>query len=171
LFSFNHISSFSPSLFPQTLSLSSSLSHSQSRAGSARRAARGLLLTAPGRRERGRARGSGGAGRRGVDTGVGGCGASYEIGVVSEKFEGKRLLERHRMENTALAPRMAEIHAVSIKKAWVREGGVARARSRGWRIWHTGLRHWSIPPGRRRWRTPPGGGAGGPASGERFIFP
>ncbi|PWZ34305.1 Protein BOLA2 [Zea mays] len=27
----------------------------------------------------------------------GGCGASYEIEVVSEKFEGKRLLERHRM--------------------------------------------------------------------------
>ncbi|GJM92451.1 hypothetical protein PR202_ga08927 [Eleusine coracana subsp. coracana] len=35
----------------------------------------------------------------------------------SEKFEGKRLLERHRMVNTALAPHMAEIHAVSIKKA------------------------------------------------------
>ncbi|KAL5228057.1 hypothetical protein ABZP36_016322 [Zizania latifolia] len=46
----------------------------------------------------------------------GGCGASYEIEVVSEKFEGKRLLERHRMVNTALAPHMAEIHAVSIKK-------------------------------------------------------
>ncbi|CAO2182228.1 unnamed protein product, partial [Urochloa humidicola] len=45
------------------------------------------------------------------------CGASYEIEVVSEKFEGKRLLERHRMVNTALAPHMAEIHAVSIKKA------------------------------------------------------
>jgi stress-induced morphogen len=37
--------------------------------------------------------------------------------VVSEKFEGKRLLERHRMVNTALAPHMAEIHAISIKKA------------------------------------------------------
>ncbi|KAK1668601.1 hypothetical protein QYE76_056760 [Lolium multiflorum] len=47
----------------------------------------------------------------------GGCGASYEIEVVSDKFEGKRLLERHRMVNTALAPHMAEIHAVSIKKA------------------------------------------------------
>lgn len=47
----------------------------------------------------------------------GGCGASYEIEVVSEKFEGKRLLERHRMVNTALASHMAEIHAVSIKKA------------------------------------------------------
>ncbi|KAL6614108.1 hypothetical protein ACP70R_036378 [Stipagrostis hirtigluma subsp. patula] len=47
----------------------------------------------------------------------GGCGASYEIEVVSEQFEGKRLLERHRMVNTALAPHMSEIHAVSIKKA------------------------------------------------------
>ncbi|KAE8805028.1 BolA-like protein domain containing protein,expressed [Hordeum vulgare] len=43
------------------------------------------------------------------------CGASYEIEVVSGKFEGKRLLERHRMVKTALAPLMAEIHAVSIK--------------------------------------------------------
>ncbi|XP_062227005.1 protein BOLA2 [Phragmites australis] len=47
----------------------------------------------------------------------GGCGASYEIDVVSEQFEGKRLLERHRMVNAALAPHMAQIHAVSIKKA------------------------------------------------------
>ena len=45
----------------------------------------------------------------------GGCGASYEIEVVSGKFEGKRLLDCHRMVNTALAPLMAEIHAVSIK--------------------------------------------------------
>ncbi|KAI4980051.1 hypothetical protein ZWY2020_016804 [Hordeum vulgare] len=44
-----------------------------------------------------------------------GCGTSYEIEVVSGKFEGKRLLEHHRMVNTALAPLMAEIHAVSIK--------------------------------------------------------
>jgi BolA protein len=52
-----------------------------------------------------------------IDSSVRRCGASYEIEVVSEKFEGKRLLERHRMVNTALAPHMAEIHAVSIKKA------------------------------------------------------
>ncbi|XP_044957241.1 protein BOLA2-like [Hordeum vulgare subsp. vulgare] len=45
----------------------------------------------------------------------GGCGASYGIEVVSGKFEGKRLLERHRMVNTVLAPLMAEIHTVSIK--------------------------------------------------------
>ncbi len=27
----------------------------------------------------------------------GGCGQSYEVAVVSAEFEGKRLLERHRM--------------------------------------------------------------------------
>ncbi|KAJ0969612.1 hypothetical protein J5N97_022489 [Dioscorea zingiberensis] len=51
-----------------------------------------------------------------VDT-SGGCGASFEVEVVSEKFEGKRLLERHRMVNAALAELMQSIHALSIKKA------------------------------------------------------
>lgn len=46
----------------------------------------------------------------------GGCGASFEIEIVSEQFEGKRLLERHRMVNAALAQEMKEIHALSIKK-------------------------------------------------------
>lgn len=45
------------------------------------------------------------------------CGASFEIEIVSEKFEGKRLLERHRIVNAALAEQMKEIHALSIKKA------------------------------------------------------
>ena len=31
-----------------------------------------------------------------VDT-SGGCGASFEVAVVTEQFEGKKLLERHRM--------------------------------------------------------------------------
>jgi BolA protein len=31
----------------------------------------------------------------------------------------KQLVERHRMVNTALAPHMAEIHAVSLKKALI----------------------------------------------------
>ncbi|CAA7027131.1 unnamed protein product [Microthlaspi erraticum] len=47
----------------------------------------------------------------------GGCGASYEVEIVSEQFEGKRLLERHRMVNAALEEEMKEIHALSIKKA------------------------------------------------------
>jgi len=47
----------------------------------------------------------------------GGCGSSFEVEVVSEQFEGKRLLERHRMVNAALEEEMKEIHALSIKKA------------------------------------------------------
>eukprot|EP01018_Ginkgo_biloba_P012804 Gb_08186 [translate_table: standard] len=51
-----------------------------------------------------------------VDT-SGGCGASFSIEIVSAQFEGKRLLERHRMVNSALAEELKEIHALSIKKA------------------------------------------------------
>ncbi|CAL9763617.1 unnamed protein product [Musa acuminata subsp. burmannicoides] len=51
-----------------------------------------------------------------IDT-SGGCGASFEVTIVSEHFEGKRLLERHRLVNTALAEQMKQIHALSIKKA------------------------------------------------------
>ncbi|KAL6219752.1 hypothetical protein ACLB2K_007511 [Fragaria x ananassa] len=51
-----------------------------------------------------------------VDT-SGGCGASFVIEIVSEQFEGKRLLERHRVVNSALEEEMKEIHALSIKKA------------------------------------------------------
>ncbi|KAL0535830.1 hypothetical protein IC582_024755 [Cucumis melo] len=47
----------------------------------------------------------------------GGCGASFVIDIVSEQFEGKRLLERHRLVNAALVEEMKEIHALSIKKA------------------------------------------------------
>lgn len=50
-----------------------------------------------------------------VDT-SGGCGASFVVEIVSEQFEGKRLLERHRMVNAALEEEMKEIHALSIKK-------------------------------------------------------
>uniref|UniRef100_A0A2P2PDF4 Transcription regulator n=1 Tax=Rhizophora mucronata TaxID=61149 RepID=A0A2P2PDF4_RHIMU len=51
-----------------------------------------------------------------VDT-SGGCGASFAIEIVSEQFEGKRLLERHRVVNAALEEEMKQIHALSIKKA------------------------------------------------------
>jgi stress-induced morphogen len=51
-----------------------------------------------------------------VDT-SGGCGASFDIQVVSAAFEGKRLLERHRLVNAALSEEMKEIHALSIQKA------------------------------------------------------
>lgn len=45
------------------------------------------------------------------------CGASFAVEIVSEQFEGKRLLDRHRLVNSALAEQMKEIHALSIKKA------------------------------------------------------
>ncbi|GLJ56162.1 hypothetical protein SUGI_1205620 [Cryptomeria japonica] len=51
-----------------------------------------------------------------IDT-SGGCGASFNVEIVSAQFEGKRLLERHRMVNSALAEELKEIHALSIKKA------------------------------------------------------
>ncbi|KAL4381764.1 hypothetical protein AHAS_Ahas04G0166100 [Arachis hypogaea] len=51
-----------------------------------------------------------------VDT-SGGCGASFVVKIVSEEFEGKRLLERHRMVNAALEEETKEIHALSVKKA------------------------------------------------------
>ncbi|KAJ8551632.1 hypothetical protein K7X08_021647 [Anisodus acutangulus] len=47
----------------------------------------------------------------------GGCGAKFSIVIVAEQFEGKRLLERHRMVNGALVEEMKEIHALSITKA------------------------------------------------------
>ncbi|KAL9229666.1 hypothetical protein vseg_005109 [Gypsophila vaccaria] len=51
-----------------------------------------------------------------IDT-SGGCGASFAVEIVSKQFEGKRLLDRHRMVNAALEKEMKEIHALSIKKA------------------------------------------------------
>ncbi|XP_068315737.1 protein BOLA2-like [Pyrus communis] len=51
-----------------------------------------------------------------IDT-SGGCGASFAIEIVSAQFEGKRLLERHRLVNSSLEEEMKEIHALSIKKA------------------------------------------------------
>lgn len=48
---------------------------------------------------------------------IGRCGASFELEIVSEEFEGKRLIERHRLVNSVLAEQMKHIHALSIKKA------------------------------------------------------
>jgi BolA protein len=39
------------------------------------------------------------------------------VHIVSPAFAGKRLLERHKMVNAALAPLMGSIHALSIRKA------------------------------------------------------
>jgi len=47
----------------------------------------------------------------------GGCGAKFEIVVVSKAFEGVPLLERHRKVNQALEDLLKQIHAITIK-AW-----------------------------------------------------
>ena len=39
------------------------------------------------------------------------CSTSFEVTIVSEKFMGKRLLQRHRLVNDALKDIMPEIHA------------------------------------------------------------
>ncbi|XP_071848406.1 bolA-like protein 2 [Apostichopus japonicus] len=45
----------------------------------------------------------------------GGCGAKFNATIVSSKFEGKPLLQRHRMVNTCLAEELQSIHAFSMK--------------------------------------------------------
>ncbi len=50
-------------------------------------------------------------------TGGGACGSKFAALVVSAKFEGVALLDRHRMVQAALADEMKLIHALQIK-AW-----------------------------------------------------
>ncbi|KAG2499188.1 hypothetical protein HYH03_002769 [Edaphochlamys debaryana] len=61
-----------------------------------------------------------------VDT-SGGCGAAFEVSIVSVQFEGKTLIQRHRMVNEALKGEMASIHALSIKKSWTPAQAAAAA--------------------------------------------
>lgn len=44
-----------------------------------------------------------------------GCGAKFSVVVVSPKFSGKPLLQRHRLVNAALQEELKEIHAFSMK--------------------------------------------------------
>ncbi|XP_077445034.1 bolA-like protein 2 [Stigmatopora argus] len=43
------------------------------------------------------------------------CATSFKVLVVSSQFEGKPLLQRHRMVNTCLAEELKEIHALEQK--------------------------------------------------------
>ena len=45
----------------------------------------------------------------------GGCGQSFEVLVVSEKFEGKSLLQRHRLVNDCLSEEISLIHSFGQK--------------------------------------------------------
>ncbi|XP_029932653.1 bolA-like protein 2 [Myripristis murdjan] len=49
------------------------------------------------------------------DTSSNRCAASFKVLVVSPQFEGKQLLQRHRMVNTCLAEELKEIHAFEQK--------------------------------------------------------
>ncbi|KAL2918965.1 hypothetical protein HK105_201235 [Polyrhizophydium stewartii] len=44
-----------------------------------------------------------------------GCGQSFEVVIVSTAFEGKSLLQRHRLVNDAAKAEIAQIHAFSQK--------------------------------------------------------
>lgn len=44
-----------------------------------------------------------------------GCGGKFAALIVSDKFEGKSLLQRHRLVNGALAEELKTIHAFSQK--------------------------------------------------------
>ena len=44
-----------------------------------------------------------------------GCGGKFEAVIVAAQFEGKPLLARHRLVNTALAQELKTIHAFSQK--------------------------------------------------------
>jgi stress-induced morphogen len=45
----------------------------------------------------------------------GGCGSSFDVLIVSAKFDGVPLLQRQRSVNTALAALMSSIHALTMK--------------------------------------------------------
>ncbi|KAM9836841.1 bolA-like protein 2 isoform 1-T1 [Aulostomus maculatus] len=49
------------------------------------------------------------------DTSPNRCAASFKVLVVSPQFEGKQLLQRHRMVNACLAEELKEIHAFEQK--------------------------------------------------------
>lgn len=50
-----------------------------------------------------------------VEDESGGCGAKFTVTVVSTKFDGVPLLQRHRLVNEAVAQELKAIHAFSIK--------------------------------------------------------
>lgn len=59
------------------------------------------------------------------DTTLNRCASSFRVLVVSAKFEGKPLLQRHRLVNACLAEELPHIHAFEQKtltpEQWARE--------------------------------------------------
>ncbi|KAI9220718.1 bola protein [Blastocladiella britannica] len=50
-----------------------------------------------------------------VEDKSGGCGAAFEVVIVSSLFEGKPLLQRHRLVNDLLKQEISAMHAFSQK--------------------------------------------------------
>lgn len=54
-----------------------------------------------------------------------GCGGKFNVIIVSPDFEGKSILQRHRLVNTAIADELKTIHAFSQKtftpEQWAKE--------------------------------------------------
>lgn len=54
-----------------------------------------------------------------------GCGGKFNVIIVSPEFEGKSILQRHRLVNGALAEELKTIHAFSQKtytpEQWAKE--------------------------------------------------
>lgn len=50
-----------------------------------------------------------------------GCGAKFSVLIVSDKFEGKPLLQRHRLVNSVLEEELRSIHAFSQKTLTVQQ--------------------------------------------------
>lgn len=57
-----------------------------------------------------------------LDVSACGCGAKFQAVIVSPKFEGKPLLQQHRLVNTVLEEELQSIHAFQMKtmtpQAW-----------------------------------------------------
>ncbi|VEL06606.1 unnamed protein product [Protopolystoma xenopodis] len=43
------------------------------------------------------------------------CGYKFDVFIVCDAFEGKKLIERHRLVHEALKNEMSEIHALTLK--------------------------------------------------------
>ncbi|CAG5088682.1 Oidioi.mRNA.OKI2018_I69.PAR.g11931.t1.cds [Oikopleura dioica] len=60
---------------------------------------------------------------------LGTCGTSYQVIIVSDIFEGKKTLEKHKIVNEALSEQIARLHAFSQKSytpaQWEKKQGQA----------------------------------------------
>ncbi|KAI5119574.1 hypothetical protein M0805_006459 [Coniferiporia weirii] len=60
-----------------------------------------------------------------------GCGENYDVFIVSEAFEGKMTLARHRMVNDLLKNEIAQMHAFSQKTMTPKQYNAQKAKEAG----------------------------------------